>query len=321
MKAKSQSSPVLSLSPHGAVLLTMLLSFSCATVHEPVQVDAGSAISSSQSPTLTEQKGPGLKRKVAVLRFSNETKYGAGAFGGSFGVPIEKQAADILKTRLVESGTVILIDAEGLTDVADAISTLKADYAIVGSVSEFGRKTTSETGVFSRSKRQVAYAAVNLRLIDVRSGKVIYAEEGAGEAEVEAGRVLGVGQDAAYDSTLNDKAISAAISKLVSNILENLMDAPWQTGILTVENGQVYIAGGSEQGLEVGARLSVKTRGKMIKDPQYGGIIELPRKLVATIEVEAFFGTGVNGQGSICKIIEGALNPDLIDNLVIEEIQ
>jgi hypothetical protein len=139
---------------------------------------------------------------------------------------------------------------------------------------------------------------VNLRLIDVRSGKVIYAEEGAGEAEVEAGRVLGLGQDAAYDSTLNDRAISAAISKLVSNILENLMDAPWQTGILTIENGQVFIAGGSEQGLEVGAKLSVKARGKMIKDPQYGGIIELPRKLVATIEVEAFFGTGVDGQGS-----------------------
>jgi hypothetical protein len=50
-------------------------------------------------------------------------------------------------------------------------------------------------------------------------------------------------------------------------------------------------------------------------------MIELPRKLVATIEVEAFFGTGVDGQGSICKIVDGTLNPDLIDNLVVEEIQ
>ncbi len=321
MKSPNRNCPGLPLSPHGALLLTVLLSFSCATVHKPIKIDAGSAAASSQSPTLAEETSTGLKRKVAVLRFSNETKYGAGAFGGAFGTPIEKQAADILKTRLVESGTVILIDAEGLTDVADAISTLKADYAIVGSVSEFGRKTTSETGVFSRSKRQVAYAAVNIRLVDARTGRVIYAEEGAGEAEVEAGRVLGVGQDAAYDSTLNDRAISAAISKLVSNILENLMDAPWQTGILSVENGQVYIAGGSEQGLEVGSKLSVKARGKMVRDPQYGGMIELPRKLVATIEVEAFFGTGVDGQGSICKIVDGTLNPDLIDNLVVEEIQ
>lgn len=296
-----------------------LLLFSCATVHKPKVVDAGTTAGLSQSPTLVDEAKPGLKRKVAVLRFSNETKYGAGAFGGSFGVPIEKQASDILKTRLVESGTVILIDAEGLTDIADAFTTLKADYAIVGSVSEFGRRTTSETGVFSRSKKQVAYAAVNLRLIDARSGKVIYAEEGSGEAEVETGRVLGIGHDAAYDSTLNDGAISAAISKLVSNVLENLMDAPWQTGILSIDGEQVFIAGGDEQGLEIGMALTVKLRGKMMKDPQYGGMIELPRKQVATIEVESFFGTGVDGQGAICLIVTGALDPAETQNLVVEE--
>ena len=300
------------------ITLTLPLLAACATVHKPSTVQAAPPLVDQAQPIAAK---PGLKRKVAVLRFSNETKYGAGAFGGTFGVPIEKQAADILKTRLVESGKVILIDAEGVTDVSTAMSQLKADYAIIGSVSEFGRKTTSDTGVFSRSKQQVAYAAVNLRMVDARTGKVVYSEEGSGEAAVEAGRVLGVGKDAAYDSTLNDKAISAAISKLINNVLQDLNDSPWQTGILSIESGQIMIAGGSEQGLEVGMTLAVKQRRKLIKDPQYGGMIELPRSEVAKIKVLGFFGAGVDAQGSVCELSSGTLEGKDFQMLVVEEIQ
>ena len=291
---------------------------SCATVHKPTEVTAAHAPPESAAIAAADQRA--LKRKVAVLRFSNETKYGTGAFGGAIGVPIEEQASDILKTRLVESGKVVLIDVEGITDLATADTKIPADFAIVGSVSEFGRKATAETGVFSRSKKQTAYAAVNLRLVDVRTGKVVYAEEGSGEAEVEAGRVLGVGQDAAYDSTLNDKAISSAISKLIGNILNNLLDSPWQTGVLTVDSGNVLIAGGQSQGLAVGDEFAVMRRGKMVKNPQSGGMMELPRSEVARIRVASFFGSGVDGEGSIFSIVSGALPTDL-KQLVVQEVQ
>jgi curli biogenesis system outer membrane secretion channel CsgG len=290
----------------------------CATVHKPTEVSASQAPPESAAIAAADQRA--LKRKVAVLRFSNETKYGTGAFGGAIGVPIEEQASDILKTRLVESGKVVLIDVEGITDLATADTKIPADFAIVGSVSEFGRKATAETGVFSRSKKQTAYAAVNLRLVDVRTGKVVYAEEGSGEAEVEAGRVLGVGQDAAYDSTLNDKAISAAISKLIGNILNNLLDSPWQTGVLTVDSGNVLIAGGQSQGLAVGDEFAVMRRGKLVKNPQSGGMMELPRSEVARIRVASFFGSGVDGEGSICSLVSGALPSD-IEGLVVQEVQ
>lgn len=289
----------------------------CATVRKPIEVPAAQATGDSAALAVADQRT--LKRKVAVLRFSNETKYGTGAFGGAIGVPIEEQASDILKTRLVESGKVVLIDVEGVTDLATADTKIPADYAIVGSVSEFGRKATAETGIFSRSKKQTAYAAVNLRLVDVRTGKVVYAEEGSGEAEVEAGRVLGVGQDAAYDSTLNDKAISAAISKLIGNILNNLLDSPWQTGVLTVDGGNILIAGGQSQGLAVGDEFAVMRRGKMVKNPQSGGMMELPRSEVARIRVMSFFGSGVDGEGAICSLVSGAL-PSSIEQLVVQEV-
>lgn len=301
--------------------MALLLATSCVTVSEPKVIDAGAAEASAFSPAQQDPQARYLKRKVAVLRFSNETKYGAGAFGGALGTPIEEQAADILKSRLVESGKVILIDTEGVSAELADFTPLKADYAIVGSVSEFGRRTSSDTGVFSRSKKQVAYAAVNLRLIDARTGKVIYAEEGAGESEVEAGRVFGVGADVGYDSSLNDKAISAAISKLISNVLENMSDKPWQTGILEVDGSTVIIAGGDDQGLQEGDTLRVMKRGRMVKDPQYGSEIELPRQQVGVIRVLSFFGSGIDGQGSICELIEGAIDQANMSELVVEEVR
>jgi curli biogenesis system outer membrane secretion channel CsgG len=302
------------------LVLSACAAAGCATVDEPVVADAGAAGASAFSPTLEQQGQRVLKRKVAVLRFSNETKYGTGAFGGAYGVPIEEQAADILKTRLVESGKVVLIDAEGFTG-GEELTRLKADYAIVGSVSEFGRRTSSETGVFSRTKKQIAYAAVNLRLIETRTGKAIYAEEGAGQAEVEAGKVLGVGEDAGYDSTLNDKAISDAISKLISNILERMLDAPWQTGLVALEGDDVMIAGGDAQGLRPGDVLAVKKRGRLVTDPQYGGQLELPREEVARLEVVSFFGSGVDGQGSVCRLTQGSIAGLDLAELVVEEVQ
>jgi len=304
-----------------AQALLMALLTACATVRDPIVVDGGAANTAATSSTIEQEGRQTLKRKVAVLRFSNETRYGVGAFGSAYGSPIEEQAADILKTRLVESGKVVLIDAEGVSGDDADLRPLGADFAIVGSVSEFGRRTSSETGVFSRSKRQVAYAAVNIRVIDARSGRVIYGEEGAGEAEVETGRVFGVGQDASYDSTLNDRAISSAISKLISNILENMLDAPWQTGLLAIEGEEILIAGGDEQGLVRGDVLIVKKRGRMVQDPQYGGEIELPRLEIGRIEVLDFFGSGIGGQGSICRLAEGDLSGHEMQDLVVEERQ
>ena len=305
--------------PPPAFLLLVAMSASCATVSHPAVIDAGAAAESSL--TLARNGAPGLKRRVAITRFSNETNYGRGVFGGREGSPIEKQAHDLLAARLVESGAVVLIDTDSAGSSAGSLAQIPADYVIVGSVSAFGRKTSSDTGIFSRTKKQVAYASVNLRLTEVSSGRVVYSEEGSGEADVETGRVMGMGSSAGYDSTLNDKAISAAISKLVSNMLENLLDEPWRTGILDVSGGQIMIAGGSEQGLQAGMVLAVLERGRKVKNPQYGTWVEMPGIEVAQIEVVSFFGKGVTGEGSMCRLVSGSITGQTPESLVVEEIR
>jgi len=60
--------------------------------------------------------------------------------------------------------------------------------------------------VFQRSKRQTARARVNVRLADPVTSHVFFAADGTGEASTEVYTTLGFGGQAAFDSTLDDKA-------------------------------------------------------------------------------------------------------------------
>ena len=129
----------------------------------------------------------------------------------------------MLATRLTQSGKFLLFERTNADPILKALVNqslggmgLPADFLIVGSLSDFGRKETSDTGVFSRTKKQTTVARVNVRLIDVKTSRVLFADEGAGKAESETGTTLGVGSKAGYDSSLNDAAISAAVSPTLS---------------------------------------------------------------------------------------------------------
>lgn len=264
-------------------------------------------------PQVITKEEPILKRKVAIARFSNEAEYGKSVlFGVNNSYNAEKQATDILSAKLAQSGKFILLERNDIDKINNELSThnlkslnIGADYLIVGSVTEFGRKNMSDTGVFSRSKIQVAYAKVSVRLIDVRSGQIIFAQEGSGKAKSEAGTAFGLGTHVGYDSTLNDKAISSAISSVVDGIMQNLLNKPWRSYVLSIKNNNVIIAGGAKQGLKIGDVLSVYLKGDSIKNPQTGMMIELPGKKIASIKIINQFGSNYVNEGSICQIING----------------
>lgn len=295
------------------VLGTVLLTGCATTTPTVVSVEKPT----SAQPKIVEQKQePVLKRKVAIARFGNEAQYGKSAlFGINNEYNAEKQATDILSAKLTQSGKFILLERSDLDKITKEATTFNlqsmnigADYLIVGSVSEFGRKNVSDTGVFSRSKIQTAYAKVSVRLLDVKTGQVVFAQEGSGEADSEAGSAFGVGKHVGYDSTLNDKAISAAISSVVDGIMQNLMAKPWRSYVLSVENNGVIIAGGAKQGLKIGDTLSVIGQGKQMKNPQTGMMIELPGSKIAEIQVVSQFGSSDTDEGSVCQIVSGTIS-------------
>jgi len=306
------------------VLSTVILTGCATTTPTVVSVEKPSA----SQPKIVEQKQePVLKRKVAIARFGNEAQYGKSAlFGISNDYNAEKQATDILSAKLTQSGKFILLERSDLDKITKEATTFNlqsmnigADYLIVGSVSEFGRKNVSDTGVFSRSKIQTAYAKVSVRLLDVKTGQVVFAQEGSGEADSEAGSAFGVGKHVGYDSTLNDKAISAAISSVVDGIMQNLMAKPWRSYVLSVENNGVIIAGGAKQGLKIGDTLSVIGQGKQMKNPQTGMMIELPGSKIAEIQVVSQFGSSDTDEGSVCQIVSGSLSNVSVKDIYVQK--
>lgn len=281
---------------------------------------------SVQTDGAADQQVVKLKRKIAISRFTNETQSGNSFLVSESGNRIGKQAADILSARLTDTGYFLMferIDTEK-TSAEKLLAGLKSegvavDYLIVGSVSEFGRSTESDTGVFSRKKTQKAYAKVNVRLIEVSTGRIIHSEEGAGEAISEAKKTMGVGSSAGFDQSLTDKAMSAAISQLTSNLVENMTSKPWRSYLLSEDSGSYILAGGASQGLSEGLELKVFKSGKTIKNPQTGALITLPGKQVAVISVVMTFGDDEFNEISYVSKVSGSIGSDLSQYYVVSD--
>lgn len=270
-----------------------------------------------------------LKRIVAIGRFTNETQYAKGIFFDKNNDPLQKQTIDILSAKLASSNKFILLERQDLDKVItevqysnnESYQKIGADYLIVGSITEFGRKNVGGVGVFSRSKTQTVQAGVSVRLIDVSTGQIIYAEEAKGEAETTNKTVMGLGKQTDFDATLSDKAISAAISKLVENIINNCMDRPWKSYILSHDENGIIISGGKSQGIKIGDVYEVVQKGKSVKNPQTNMIIELPGKTVGKISVEFSGGDNPQSEFSMVSFVEGSVDPKNLNNYYIKQIK
>lgn len=301
---------------YSTLTLTMVASLAlfsgCATMTEQKVHQTPVAVEKT-SPTIVKAEKQVLKRKVAIGRFSNETKYGQSFFIDKNNDKIGKQAMDILSAKLFDTGKFLMLERADISKIKEELKiangntqiTTAADYLIIGSITEFGRKDVSDVGVFSRVKKQEAFAKVHIRIVDVQTGQITYSEEGQGIAFSEAGTVMGVGDKAGYDSSLNDKAIDAAIGDLISNIVGNMLDKPWRGYILAEEEGNLIISGGTSQNIMAGDQFDVLQRGKKINNPQTGIPIELPGKKVASLQVLTTVGDTPENEISICEIISG----------------
>ena len=276
--------------------------------------------------TLEQSNEKVLKRKVAIGRFSNETQYAKGLFYDKENDPIGKQALDILSAKLAATEKFILLERNDLDKLfAEADITgiempkIGADYVIIGSVTQFGRKNVGDVKVFSTTKTQIVEAAVSIRLVDVSTGLIIYSDEAKGEAELKTKSSLGVGGKADYDATLSDKAISAAISQLVENIINKCTNKLWRAYFLSHDADATIVSGGTSQGIEVGSTFNVKTKGKTVKNPQTGINIELPGKTIGQVKVIATGGDTPEQEYSIVTLNGFEIDGSNLNNYYIEE--
>ena len=174
---------------------------------------------------------------LVVGKFQNRSSYMHGLFTEGPD-QLGNQAKTILKTHLQQSGRFTVVDRENMAEIEQEAKIRKvtqnlegAEVAVTGDVTEFGRKETGDIqlfGILGAGKKQIAYSKVALNIVDVRTSKIVYAVQGAGEYALSNREVVGFGGTAGYDATLNGKVLNLAITEAVNNLVAGLERGEWR---------------------------------------------------------------------------------------------
>jgi len=308
--------------------LSLLVS-GCATTATTLEQTEAPVTKMQQTKAQKDSEMPiakRYKRKIAIVRFTNETNYGKASMTDNDFDRLGKQASDMLTSRLVKSGNFLIFERTDVKKIQQEQSIsggglIGVDTAIIGSVTEFGRSISGKSGFMSSTKMQLAKAKVDIRLVDIKTGQAYFSATGAGEASTESGEIAGYGSRAEYDATLNDRAIAAAITDVIDKLVSTLDEKTWRTDILEFKDNQVFVSGGKRQGIKVGDKLRVMATGQKVKSKQSGMEMSLPAKQLATIQVISFFGESENEEGSVCEIVNGTIDSTSIDKYHVEEVK
>ena len=124
----------------------------------------------------TQYNGP--RSPISVGKFDNRSSYMSGIF--SDGVDrLGSQSKTILLTHLQQTGRFNVLERTNMEElkteaaISGQTQQLKgATYVVTGDVTEFGRKETGDRqlfGILGRGKSQIAYANVNLNIVNVKT--------------------------------------------------------------------------------------------------------------------------------------------------------
>lgn len=200
-------------------------------------VESHTAINTEKAEVSITRSVSGQKIQVAIGQFANHSSFQNGIF--SDGVDkLGSQAETILITFLQQAGCYMVLDRNNMKALAresnfnnTTQNIAGARYVITGDIVEFGRKTVGDHelwGILGHGKKQVAYANVNLNIVDVKTSAVVYSSTGAGEYALSSRDVIGFGSNAGYDSTLNGKVLSLAIREAVNDLTRAIDQGLWR---------------------------------------------------------------------------------------------
>ena len=179
----------------------------------------------------------GVRTPIAVGKFDNRSNYMRGVF--SDGIDrLSGQAKTSLVTHLQQTNRFNVLERENLDEIKRE-ATIKnqaqklkgADFVVTGDITEFGRKEVGDVqlfGILGRGREQVAYAKVNLNIVNITTSEVVYSTQGAGEYKLSNREVIGFGGTASYDSTLNGKVMVLAMREAVNNMVNAIESGAWK---------------------------------------------------------------------------------------------
>ena len=162
------------------------------------------------------------------MEFEDKSGYGKGRIGNA--------ASDVLTTYLVESNQFQVVERQhiakileeqnfqqsGAVNQASAVQVgklLGVEYMAYGAVTNFGMRTEATNVILYQQKELVAECQVDVRLIHVETGVIMFAKHGRGKAHRAVRGSLGLGGRMSYDETLAGDSLRAAIVKMMDNLI------------------------------------------------------------------------------------------------------
>jgi len=183
------------------------------------------------------QSYSGLRIPIAVGKFDNRSSFMRGVFSDNVD-RLGGQAQTILVTHLQQSRHFNVLDRTNMSEIKEEAALQKkaqslkgAEFIVTGDVTEFGRKDVGDTqffGILGRGKTQIAYAKVNLNIVNTLTSEVVFSSQGAGEYSLSEREVIGFGGTASYDATLNGKVLDLAIRDAVNNLVSGIDSGAWR---------------------------------------------------------------------------------------------
>lgn len=217
-----------------------LLLVSLATLTLSACVQEGSRTLPIQKVESAARPYAGVRVPVSVGKFDNRSSFMRGVFSNNED-RMGSQAQTILVTHLQQSQRFGVLDRSVMSEIKQEATFKKqtqnikgADYVVTGDVTEFGRKDVGDRqlfGILGRGKTQVAYAKVNLNIVNTLTSEVVYSSQGAGEYSLSEREVIGFGSTAGYDATLNGKVLDLAIRDAVNNLVNGIDSGAWRPAL------------------------------------------------------------------------------------------
>ncbi|HHM04960.1 MAG TPA: penicillin-binding protein activator LpoB [Gammaproteobacteria bacterium] len=255
------------------------------------------------------------KVRVAVMDFENKTPHGGWRVG--------RGASDMLATELVKIGKFAVIERDklaslmkeqelGLSGAVDPSTAaeigkiLGVEYIVTGAVTEYGQSTGGGGGGGVFVGKKGYHATVDVRIVNVQTAEIVFADSGSDSASSVSVRVFGIGGGERFNEKKATEVMRGAIKKLAAKVSAAKLDTPGggsavrvsegDTVVADVEDGIVTLNKGSEAGYKTGQTLTVSRQRKVIKDPVTGKVLKVKYKKVGKIKLTEVEGSYAEGE-------------------------
>ena len=258
--------------------------------------------SSGQRERSTErQYFNGVKKKVALLTFFNESPYGGDDLGITATAELRKELSrtgefiiDPMANKIFGSSKEIYAGGGvKLVQLARKAKISGLNFVIFGRIKDARiREKTDEIGLV-RETKSYTEAKVEIRLFDVNSNKEIYTDEIRGFADDSSFRLFNSDRESklTYRRELLRYAVQVATRKSIPRILEVSTKLDWVGRVARIIGNKIYINAGRSSGIQISDILKVVTEGQEVFDPETGALIGVSKgEVKGTVEIIDYFG-------------------------------